>query len=181
MIHISINIPLLLLYIIQHDHAVSDQPNIMEKSPFTHSINCTLHDVHHKCLQLHLRFPRNTHTHTRQPPHGWACASCAHTRSQRHQRGTERARRTTSSGRAASHLSPIPDMLIPAVEAGRRGGDRLEVSVSRCAHAVGPCQKTAIREGFGGEQLLFLGGLEGRMWKGLLIRSCHLSASLGWH
>lgn len=52
-------------------------------------------------------------------------------------------------------------MLIPAVVAGRRGRDRLEVSVSRCAHAVSPCQETAIREGLERKQLLFWGFGEG--------------------
>lgn len=88
-----------------------------------------------------------------------------------------------------SHLSPIPDKLIPAVVAGRRGGDRLEVSVSRCAHAVRPCQETAIREGLESKQLLgisffFLGGggvLEGIIWRRLLINSCHLSVMIGWN
>ncbi len=95
-------------------------------------------------------FSHNTHMHR-----GRESTSCAHTFN------------TTSEGqdthvrlkghRPPSHLSPIPDMLIPAVVAGRRGGDRLEVSVSRCAHAVRPCQKTAIREGLERKQLLFWG------------------------
>ena len=80
-------------------------------------------------------------------------ASCAHTLN-----ATSEGRDTyvgLKGRRPPSHLSPIPDKLIPAVVAGRRGGDRLEVSVSRCAHAVRPCQETAIREGLESKQLLF--------------------------
>lgn len=79
-------------------------------------------------------------------------------------------------------------MLIPAVVAGRHGGDKLEVSVSRCVHAVGLCQKSAIREGLERKQLLFggfgeRGILKGIIWERLLIHSCHLSVMMalkGW-
>lgn len=115
---------------------------------------------------------------------GRESASCAHTLN-----ATSEGRDThfrLKGRRPPAHLSPIPDMLIPAVVAGRRGGDRLEVSVSRCVHAVRPCQKTAIRECLERKQLLFggiwkRGILKGLIWKRLLIHSCHLCVMTGWH
>lgn len=115
---------------------------------------------------------------------GWESASCAHTLN-----ATSEGQDTyfrLKGGRPPSHLSPIPDMLIPAIVAGGHGWDRLEVSVSRCVHAVRPCQKTAIREGLERKQLLF-GGIWKRgilkklIWQRLLIHSCHLSVMIGCH
>lgn len=97
---------------------------------------------------------------------GRESASCAHTLS-----ATSEGRDThvrLKGRRPHSQLSPIPDMLIPAVVAGRRGGDRLEVSVSRCVHAVRPCQKSEIREGLQRQQLLFGGFGERGIMKGII-------------
>ena len=92
-------------------------------------------------------------------------ASCAHTFG-----GTSQERDghfLLECSRSPSHSSPIPDMLIPAVVASRHGGDRLAVSVSRCAHAARLCQKTAIREGLERTQLLLVGDLgEGDIERG---------------
>lgn len=126
-------------------------------------------------------FTQHTNLQAARMLRGRESASCAHTLN-----ATSEGRDThvrLKSHRPPSHLSPIPDLLIPTVVAGRRGGDRLEVSVSRCAHAVRPCQKTAIREGLERGQLLFggiwgEGDIEGRDWKRLLIHSCHLSVRI---
>lgn len=114
---------------------------------------------------------------------GGGAASCAHTLDATSERRGTHVR--LKGRRPHSHLSPLPDMLIPAVVAGGHRGDGSEVSESRCVHAAGPCQKSAIRDGLERKQLLFWWdlGREGRdrggggiIWRRLLIHSCHLSA-----
>lgn len=70
---------------------------------------------------------------------GRESASCAHTLNATSERRNAHVR--LRGCRPPSLLSPMPDMLIPTVAAGRRGKDRLEVSVSRCAHAVMQSEK----------------------------------------
>lgn len=136
-------------------------------------------------------FPASSDSFTQHKPPGCLHVQrqgisqlCTHT--QCHKWGSGHAYQTKSR-RPPSHLSPIPDMLIPTVVAGRRGGDRLEVSASRCEHAVRPCQKTAIREGLERKQLLLWGGIweEGKNFEEiaypLLPSMCYDSMAFkGW-
>lgn len=79
------------------------------------------------------------------------------TQSQRHKWGTGHACQTKGS-RPPSHLSSIPDMLIPTVVAGRHGRDRLEVRVSRCVYAVRPLPENCNQRGFGKRGSCCFGG-----------------------
>lgn len=117
---------------------------------------------------LHLRLLFRTDLQAARMRGGRESASCAHTLAATSEGRDVHVR--LKGRRPPSHLSPIPDRLIPAVVAGGRGRDRLEVSVSRCAHAVRRCQETAIREGLERKQLLGRGFgergiLGGRSWE----------------
>ena len=131
------------------------------------------------------------HTNLRAAPRSRGrreSASCAHTLN-----ATSEERDThvgLKGRRPPSHLSPIPDMLIPAVVAGGRGGDRLEVSGSRCAHAVRPRQQSAIREGLERKQLPFggfgerEGDIEGNNLEEIaypLLPPICYDRMIGWH